>query len=107
LLEEIENGSDENGAGQHEFNKDFQIRVQTELIIHGSTHPHSELTYLGDAIALDERGRFSLRLAFPEGRQVIPLDAVTPDGKEKYTTVLGIVRNTKELEPQSMQEPLL
>ena len=100
-------GPQGNGSDQIEIHKDFQITLQTELIIHGRTHPGSELTCLGDAVSLDECGRFSLRLAFPEGRQVIPVAAVTPDGIKKYTTVLGIVRNTKELGPQSMEEPLL
>jgi hypothetical protein len=106
-IEENANGSNGNGSDQHESNKDHQMTVHTELIIHGKTHPDSELTYLGDAVSLDENGRFSFRIAFPEGRHVIPVAAVTPDGKEKYTTVLGIMRNTKELGPQSMEEPLL
>jgi hypothetical protein len=97
----------ENDSDHYKTRNDFQITFQTELVIHGRAHPDSELTCLGNSISLDEGGRFSLRLAFPEGRQVIPIAAVTPDGKEKYTTVLGIMRNTKELGPQSMEEPLL
>lgn len=106
-IEADENGSNGNDSDQCRINKEFQITLQTELIIHGTAHPDSELTCLGNVVALDESGRFSFRLAFLEGRQVIPVAAVTPDGKEKYTTVLGIMRNTKELGPQSMEEPLL
>ena len=97
----------ENGSDHYKTSNNYPITLQTELVIHGRVHPDSELTCLGNAVSLDESGRFSLRLAFPEGRQVIPVAAVTPDGKEKYTTVLGIVRNTKKLGPQSMEEPLL
>lgn len=94
------NGSTNNGNGHYEFS------LSTELLIHGTTDPRSELTLLGEPVPLDDRGRFSLRMAFQEGRQVIPAVTITPNGEEKRTIVLAIERNTKKLEPQSLNEPL-
>ena len=84
----------------------FEFQIQTELIVHGSTHPNARLTLLGEHIPLTKDGKFSLRLTLPDGRQVIPAVATAPDGAEQRTIVLGVERNTKELEPLLIDEPL-
>lgn len=85
-----------NGSG---FLAGFPFKLETELIVHGSTHPDAELTLLGDPVPVRKDGTFSLRFTLPNGRQVIPAVAIHPHGAEQRTIVLGIERNTKELEP--------
>lgn len=85
-----------NGSG---FMAGFPFKLETELIVHGSTHPDAELTLLGDPVQVREDGTFSLRFTLPNGRQVIPAVCIHPHGAEQRTIVLGIERNTKELEP--------
>lgn len=82
----------------------FEFRVEAELVVHGATHPDAELTVLGERIPLEKDGTFCCRIVFPEGRQVIPAIVVTPCGTEQRTIVLGVERNTKELEPQRLDE---
>lgn len=84
--------------------RDFQFEIDAELIVHGNTHPDAELTLFGEPVPLREDGTFSLRVRVPEGRQVIPAQAVTPNRSERRTIVLSLERNTKELEPQSMED---
>jgi hypothetical protein len=40
-----------------------------------------------------------MRFSLPEGRQIIPAVATSPDGVEERTIVLAVERNTKHLEP--------
>jgi hypothetical protein len=90
-----------NGSG---FLAGFPFRLETELIVHGSTHPDAELTLLGDPVPVRKDGTFSLRFTLPNGRQVIPAVAIHPHGADQRTIVLGIERNTKELEPLPLDE---
>ncbi|MGE3316005.1 MAG: DUF4912 domain-containing protein [Planctomycetaceae bacterium] len=90
-----------NGEG---FLAGFPFKLETELIVHGSTHPDAELTLLGDPVPVRKDGTFSLRFTLPNGRQVIPAVAIHPHGAEQRTIVLGIERNTKELEPLPLDE---
>jgi hypothetical protein len=91
-------------SGGGEFSTDFPFELETELIVHGSTHPEAEITLLGDRVPVRKDGTFSLRFSLPNGRQVIPAVAIHPHGAEQRTIVLGIERNTKELERQSLDE---
>jgi hypothetical protein len=84
--------------------RDFPFHVDAELIVHGSTHPRAKLTLLGEPVQLTKDGRFSLRFALPNGRQVIPAVTVAPPGEEKHTIVLAIERVTRELAPQPIDE---
>jgi len=90
--------------GEDGLTGDFPFELETELIVHGSTHPDAELTLLGDRVPVRRDGTFSLRFCLPNGRQVIPAVAIHPHGAEQRTIVLGIERNTKELEPQPLDE---
>jgi hypothetical protein len=86
------------------IDRDFPFQVDAELIVHGSTHPQASLTLLGEPVQLTKDGRFSLRFALPNGRQVIPAVTVTPSGGEQHTIVLAIERVTRELAPQPTDE---
>jgi hypothetical protein len=92
------------GDGQFIPESDFEFSIEAELIVHGSTHPQAELTLLGEPVKLTKDGRFSLRFALPNGRQIIPAVTVAPSGAERRTIVLAIERNTTELEPQPLDE---
>lgn len=91
-------------GGSIDERSDFEFRLDAELIVHGSTHPRAELTLLGEPVKLTKDGRFSLRFALPDGRQVIPAVTVTPSGEEQRTIVLAVERNTKKLDPQPTDE---
>lgn len=77
-----------------------ELRLHAELILHGSTDPQVELKLLGERVPVSRDGTFSQRFTLPEGRQVIDAVATTRNGCHQRTIVLGIERNTKELEPQ-------
>jgi uncharacterized protein len=79
---------------------DFQFRIDTELVLYGVTKPGTSVAVQGESVELREDGSFTLRLAQPEGRQVVSLVAVSPRGEERRMVVLGMERNTKELETQ-------
>jgi uncharacterized protein len=82
----------------------FEFRLDAELLIHGSAHPQAELTLLGDVVPVRPDGTFAFRFDLSDGRQVIPAVMLTPDGTEQRTILLAIERNTKTLEPQSMDD---
>lgn len=82
----------------------IEFQVHAELIVHGTTDPHAELTLLGDRVPVSRDGTFSHRVSLIEGRQVIDAVATTRNGCHQRTIVLGIERNTKELEPQWFDE---
>ena len=79
---------------------EFSFKLDTELIVHGTTRPGSMLTVQGDAVELRDDGSFTIRINQPEGRQVVAFTALSPRGSERRMIVLGIERNTKELERQ-------
>jgi uncharacterized protein len=81
-----------------------ELSLHAELILHGSTHPEVELKLLGERVPVSRDGTFSQRFTLPEGRQVIDAVATTRNGCHQRTIVLGIERNTKELEPQWFDE---
>jgi len=81
-----------------------ELRLHAELIVHGSTDPHAELKLLGDRIPVSRDGTFSHRFSLPDGRQVIDAVVTTRNGCHQRTIVMGIERNTKELEPQWFDE---
>jgi len=84
--------------------QEFPFEVQAELLVHGVTHPRAELSLIGEKVSIEADGTFSVRYRLPNGRQVIPAVAVTPDGSEQRTIVLAIERNTKVLEPRRLDE---
>jgi uncharacterized protein len=81
-----------------------ELRLHAELIVHGSTDPQAELKLLGDRVPISRDGTFSHRFSLLEGRQVIDAVVTTRNGCHQRTIVLGIERNTKELEPQWFDE---
>ena len=77
--------------------------VDAELLIFGKTHRSSEVTISGEPVKLREDGTFTVRVGLPDKRQVFPVSSTSFDGTYTYTTVLAIERNTKVMEPMSME----
>ena len=77
----------------------FYFRLDAELIIYGETDPAARVTLQGEPVQLRSDGTFTMRFKLPDGRQIIPAVATSPDGIEERTIVLAVERNTKHLEP--------
>lgn len=78
---------------------DFVFDVDAEMIVYGQTKPDARVTLSGDPVKVRADGTFTVRLAMPDKRQVIPVVAASADGFEQRTVVLAIERNTKVMEP--------
>ena len=89
------------GSGGMFFGKGrkFWFQLDAELIIYGATEPNARVTLQGEPVKLRSDGTFTMRFSLPEGRQIIPAVATSPDGVEERTIVLAVERNTKHLEP--------
>jgi hypothetical protein len=89
------------GSGGLSFGKSrkFWFQLDAELIIYGATEPNARVTLQGEPVALRADGTFTMRFSLPDGRQIIPAVATSPDGVEERTIVLAVERNTKQLEP--------
>ena len=93
-----------NEGGMIDGNQEFPFQLEAELIVYGSADPRCPFTLMGEEVPVSKDGNFSVRFHLPNGRQVIPAVTVTPDGSETRTIVMAIERNTKELEPQLLEE---
>jgi hypothetical protein len=69
------------------------------MIIYGCTRPDAHVQLSGEPVKLRSDGSFTVRLAMPDRRQVLPVVASSSDGMEQRTIVLAIERNTKVMEP--------
>lgn len=106
-----QNGSLENphrfpirGAAAFRHSDDVSLEVEADLLVVGQTSPHAQLMCQEENVPVEADGSFEVRLPLEEGRQVIPLEAVSPDGCQSRTVILAIERNTKTLEPQLLNE---
>lgn len=79
--------------------RDLDFHVEAEMILYGRTKADAKVTLAGEPIKLRNDGSFTVRLAMPDKRQVLPVVASTPDGVEQRTIVIAVERNTKVLEP--------
>jgi uncharacterized protein len=79
--------------------RDFNFRVDTELIVHGVAEPGAHVTLRGEPIHLRPDGSFAVRFNLPDRRHVLPVVASSCDGAEQRTIVLAVDRNTKVMEP--------
>jgi hypothetical protein len=81
---------------------DFEFQVDAELIVHGVTHPDAHVTLRGEPVKLRSDGTFAVRFNLPDRRHVLPVVASSRDGAEQRTIVLAVDRNTKVMEPVSL-----
>ena len=78
---------------------DFNLQVETELIVHGVADPNARVTLRGEPVHVRPDGTFAVRFNLPDRRHVLPLVASSCDGVEQRTIVLAVDRNTKVMEP--------
>jgi hypothetical protein len=75
--------------------KGFWLVVNTELIVYGATEPDAKVTVAGKPVNLRPDGTFSLRFSLPDGKQVIPVKAVSSDRVHEKTITPIVTRETK------------
>jgi len=73
----------------------FWMEVNCELIVYGATEPDAKVTVQGKPINLRRDGTFTLRFLLPDGKQVIPVKAVSFDNVEERTITPIVTRETK------------
>ncbi|MFA5089896.1 MAG: DUF4912 domain-containing protein [Candidatus Omnitrophota bacterium] len=73
----------------------FWMVVNTELIVYGATEPDAKLSVQGREVKLRQDGTFTLRFALPDGRQVIPVKAVSCDKLEERTITPVVNKETR------------
>lgn len=74
------------------------FEVDAELIIFGRTIPGATVLLSGEPVKLREDGSFTIRVALPDKRQVLPVIAQSRDSTKQRTTVIAIERNTRVME---------
>ncbi len=82
------------GGKQEAGERKFWLVVNAELIVYGATDPEAAVTVQGRPIKLREDGTFSLRFSLPDGEQVIPVKAISPDKVEERTITPVVTRKT-------------
>lgn len=83
--------------------RQFHFDVDAELVVFGSTHPDAHVTIGTEPVKVRNDGTFSIRLPFPDRRQVLPATARSRDGVDEQTVVIAVERNTKVMEPLSLE----
>ncbi len=73
----------------------FWFILDCELIVYGATEPDAKVTVQGRPIILRQDGTFSLRFSIPDGKQVIPVKAVSSDSIEERIITPTVTRETK------------
>lgn len=73
----------------------FWLVVDCELIVYGATEPDAKVSVQGKEIKLRPDGTFTLRFALPDGKQVIPVKAISSDQIEERTITPIVSRETK------------
>jgi len=82
--------------------RQFHFDVEAELLVFGTTHPDAHVSIGTEPVKVLADGTFSARLPFPDRRQVLPATARSRDGVDERTVVIAVERNTKVMEPLSM-----
>ncbi len=73
----------------------FWLVVDCELIVYGATEPDADVSVQGKRIKLRPDGTFTMRYALPDGKQVIPVKAVSADKIEERIITPIVTRETK------------
>ncbi len=81
--------------GKKPKQRKFWLVVDCELIVYGATEPDAKVSVQGKEIKLRPDGTFTLRFALPDGKQVIPVEAISSDEIEERTITPIVSRETK------------
>lgn len=73
----------------------FFLVANTELIVYGATEPTAQLFVQGKRVELRRDGTFTMRFALPDGRQVIPIEAIRDDGLDRRSIEFRVDKGTK------------
>ncbi len=76
--------------------KSFWLKAATELIVYGSTEKDAELKIQGVSVRLKSDGSFSVRMALPDGKINIPIEAVSKDKTMKKSVAILVTRTSKK-----------
>lgn len=87
-------GREASGAGLAPRQRSFWLVADAELIVYGATDPAATLTVGSEKHALTSDGTFSLHMAFPDGDQTYPIEALAADGEQKRSITLDFRRTT-------------
>lgn len=82
--------------------RQFHFDVEAELLVFGTTHPDAHVSIGTEPVKIQADGTFAARLPFPDRRQVLPATARSRDGVDERTVVIAVERNTKVMEPLSI-----
>ncbi len=82
----------------------FGFEVDADLVVHGRTAPNSQVRLQNQPVDVKPDGTFTVRFRLPDSRHVIPCTATSPDGSQERRIVLALERNTRHLEPASLEE---
>ncbi len=75
--------------------RSFWMKVDCELIVYGATECDAKVTVQGQPVNLRPDGTFTLRYYLPDGKQVIPVKAVSADKLEERTITPTVTRETR------------
>ncbi len=75
--------------------REFWLVADCELIVYGATQADAKVTVQDREIKLRPDGSFTLRFALPDGKQVIPVKAISSDNAEERTITPVVSRETK------------
>jgi len=75
--------------------RNFWLKVDCELIVYGATEPDAKVTVQGAPVRLRPDGTFTLRYYLPDGKQVIPVKAVSADQLEERAITPTVIRETR------------
>ncbi|MDD5427679.1 MAG: DUF4912 domain-containing protein [Candidatus Omnitrophica bacterium] len=97
LEEQVTSGGISSGASFYRkpSERKFWLVVNCELIVYGATEPDAKLTVQGKNVKLREDGTFTLRFALPDGKQEIPVEAVSKDGIDLRRITPIVTRKTE------------
>ncbi|MFH1784125.1 MAG: DUF4912 domain-containing protein [bacterium] len=75
--------------------KGFWLMAETEIVLHGATERDAELTIQGESVPLNPDGTFSVRFVLPDGKQEIPVVAVSKSNGKNQKINITLRKNTK------------
>ncbi len=75
--------------------RNFWLKVDCELIVYGATESDAQVSIQGIPIKLRPDGTFTLRYYLPDGKQIIPVKAISADKLEERIITPTVIRETR------------
>ncbi len=77
------------------LSKKFWLVADAEVIVYGATEPDAKVTIQGKPVRLNLDGTFSVRYSLPDGKQVIPVKAVSSSGVHERQVTPVVEKRTE------------